>query len=179
MGSQMVEPIRVVVGSDDAGYQYKEALKRDLEGDDRVAEVTDVGVGDAETTAYPHVAVTAARMVADGRADRALLVCGTGLGVAISANKVPGIRAVTAHDSYSVERAILSNDAQVLCMGERVVGLEVAKRLAREWLDYRFDPESSSAPKVAAIGEYERTHEEPEISEDEAKLLADAALRAS
>ena len=64
----MVEPIRVVVGSDDAGYQYKEALKRDLEGDDRVSAVTDVGVGDAETTAYPHVAVTAARMVADALA---------------------------------------------------------------------------------------------------------------
>jgi ribose 5-phosphate isomerase B len=151
----MVQPIRVVVGSDDAGYQYKEALKRDLEGDDRVSEVTDVGVGDAETTAYPHVAVTAARMVADGRADRALLVCGTGLGVAISANKVPGIRAVTAHDSYSVERAILSNDAQVLCFGQRVVGLELARRLAREWLGYRFDTSSASADKVAAIGEYE------------------------
>ncbi|NED63357.1 RpiB/LacA/LacB family sugar-phosphate isomerase, partial [Streptomyces sp. SID10244] len=70
-------------------------------------------------TDYPHVAVAAARMVADGKADRALLVCGTGLGVAISANKVPGIRAVTAHDSYSVERSVLSNNAQVLCFGER------------------------------------------------------------
>jgi ribose 5-phosphate isomerase B len=74
---------------------------------------------------------------------------------------------------------VLSNDAQVLCMGERVVGLEVARRLTREWVGYRFDPNSASAEKVAAIGEYERTHEEPEISEDEAKLLADAALRAS
>jgi ribose 5-phosphate isomerase B len=97
--------------------------------------------------------------------------------VAISANKVPGIRAVTAHDRFSVERAVLSNDAQVLCMGERVVGLEVAKRLAREWLDYRFDPKSASAEKVAAIDEYERTHEEPAITDDEAALLADAAVR--
>jgi ribose 5-phosphate isomerase B len=168
----MVEPIRVVVGSDDAGYQYKEALKRDLEGDDRVAEVTDVGVGDAETTAYPHVAVTAARMVADGRADRALLVCGTGLGVAISANKVPGIRAVTAHDSYSVERAILSNDAQVLCFGQRVVGLELARRLAREWLGYRFDTSSASADKVAAIGEYESGVADAKQTIDEDAALA-------
>src|SRR3954466_5582671 len=175
----MPQGLRVVVGSDDAGYEYKEALKGDLGADDRVAEVADVGVGTDENTAYPHIAVAAARLVAEGKADRALLVCGTGLGVAISANKVPGIRAVTAHDSFSVERAVLSNDAQVLCMGERVVGLEVAKRLAREWLDYRFDTSSASAKKVAAIGEYERTHEEPEISEDEAKLLADAALRAS
>ena len=69
-------------------------------------------------------------MVADGEADRALLVCGTGLGVAISANKVPGVRAVTAHDSFSVERAVLSNDAQVLCFGQRVIGIELARRLA-------------------------------------------------
>lgn len=73
-------------------------------------------------------------MVAAGRADRALLVCGTGLGVAISANKVPGIRAVTAHDSYSVERAVLSNDAQVLYVGQRVIGIGLARRLVAEWL---------------------------------------------
>jgi ribose 5-phosphate isomerase B len=117
--------------------------------------VVDVGVGPDEHTAYPHVAVTAARMIADGHADRALLVCGTGLGVAISANKVPGVRAVTAHDSFSVERAVLSNDAQVLCFGQRVIGIELARRLAAEWLEYRFDPTSASADKVAAICGYE------------------------
>jgi ribose 5-phosphate isomerase B len=151
----MADRLRIVVGSDDAGLQYKERLKADLQADDRVAEVTDVGVGTEDTTAYPHVAVAAAKLVAEGRADRALLVCGTGLGVAISANKVPGIRAVTAHDSFSVERSVLSNDAQVLCMGQRVIGIELARRLAHEWLDYRFDPGSSSAAKVDAIKGYE------------------------
>jgi ribose 5-phosphate isomerase B len=151
----MADRLRIVVGSDDAGLQYKEALKADLQVDDRVAEVTDVGVGTEDTTAYPHVAVAAAKLVAEGKADRALLVCGTGLGVAISANKVPGIRAVTAHDSFSVERSVLSNDAQVLCMGQRVIGIELARRLAREWLDYRFDPGSASAAKVDAIKGYE------------------------
>jgi ribose 5-phosphate isomerase B len=151
----MAERLRIVVGCDDAGLTYKEALKADLQADDRVAEVTDVGVGADDTTAYPHVAVSAARLVAEGKADRALLVCGTGLGVAISANKVPGVRAVTAHDSFSVERSVLSNDAQVLCMGERVIGLELARRLAREWLGYRFDPASNSAAKVEAIRGYE------------------------
>ena len=73
-------------------WSTSSALKADLEADDRVEVVTDVGVGNDEHTAYPHVAVTAARLVADGKADRGLLVCGTGLGVAISANKVPGIR---------------------------------------------------------------------------------------
>ena len=148
--------MRIVVGSDNAGYDYKEALKADLAADTRVDEVVDVGVGGADDgTFYPNVAIAAAEQVRDGRVDRALLVCGTGLGVAISANKVRGVRAVTAHDSFSVERAVLSNDAQVLCLGQRVIGLELARRLAREWLGYTFDPESSSQPKVAAIADYE------------------------
>lgn len=148
-------PLRLVVGSDDAGFDYKEILKGDLENDSRVASVIDVGVAADGHTNYPHVAVEAARLIVDGKADRALLVCGTGLGVAIAANKVPGIRAVTAHDSFSVERSVLSNDAQVLCFGQRVVGIELARRLAREWLGYTFDPESPSRAKVRAIEEYE------------------------
>lgn len=152
----MTDTLRIVVGSDDAGYEYKTALKELLQADPRVAAVTDVGVGGDEHTDYPHVAVEAARRIAAGDADRALLICGTGLGVAISANKVPGVRAVTAHDSYSVERSVLSNNAQVLTMGQRVIGLELAKRLVTEWLDYRFDPSSASATKVAAIDAYDR-----------------------
>ncbi|MDM7991198.1 ribose-5-phosphate isomerase [Arthrobacter sp. zg-Y877] len=147
--------LRIVIGGDDAGFDYKEVLRRDLEADERVESVVDVGVSHSENVDYPHVAVDAARKVASGEADRALLICGTGLGVAISANKVPGVRAVTAHDSYSVERSVLSNNAQVLCMGQRVVGIELARRLAKEWLGYAFDPSSSSAAKVDAITGYE------------------------
>jgi len=150
-----IRKLRIVIGGDDAGFDYKEILRRDLEADDRVESVVDVGVSETENTAYPHVAVDAARKVAAGEADRALLICGTGLGVAISANKVPGIRAVTAHDSYSVERSVLSNNAQVLCMGQRVVGVELARRLAKEWLGYVFDPSSASSGKVDAISGYE------------------------
>jgi ribose 5-phosphate isomerase B len=153
----MSDALRIVVGSDDAGFAYKEILKADLEQNADVASVVDVGVDADGHTAYPRVAIAAAELVASGEADRALLVCGTGLGVAIAANKVPGIRAVTAHDSFSVERSVLSNDAQVLTMGQRVVGIELARRLVREWLGYRFDPTSASAEKVAVIGEYEMT----------------------
>jgi len=78
------------------------------------------------------------------------------LGVAISANKVPTIRAVTAHDSFSVERAILSNNAQILCMGQRVIGIELARKLVKEWLGYVFDEASKSKEKVEVIGMYER-----------------------
>ncbi|TDX82318.1 ribose 5-phosphate isomerase B [Rathayibacter sp. PhB151] len=148
---------RIVVGSDDAGYDYKEILKRDLEADDRVVSVVDVGVDAESHTPYPSIAIAAAELVARGEADRALLICGTGLGVAIAANKVEGIRAVTAHDSFSVERGVLSNDAQVLCMGQRVVGIEVARRNVREWLGYVFDESSASAAKVEEIVAYERS----------------------
>jgi ribose 5-phosphate isomerase B len=147
----------IAMGADDAGCGYKNKIKADLEADPRVAKVIDVGVNESsDKTAYPHPAVDAAKLISSGEADRALLICGTGLGVAISANKVPGIRAVTAHDSFSVERAILSNNAQVLCMGERVVGIELARRLAKEWVGYKFDPQSGSAAKVDAIMEHER-----------------------
>jgi ribose 5-phosphate isomerase B len=153
---------RIVIGSDEAGFTYKSELKAVLERDARVASVDDVGVGTpADDTAYPHIAVAAARKIAAGEADRALLFCGTGLGVAIAANKVPGVRAVTAHDSYSVERSVLSNNAQVLAMGERVIGLELAKKLVDQWLDYQFDPGSPSAAKVEAVGLYER-HQDDE-----------------
>ena len=148
--------MRIVVGGDNAGFNYKEALRKDLESDERVDTVEDVGVTDNEDdTSYPNVAVAAAEKIARGEADRALLICGTGLGVAIAANKVKGIRAVTAHDLYSVQRSVLSNNAQVLCMGERVVGLELARALVKEWLGLQFDPQSSSAAKVDDIRAYE------------------------
>lgn len=149
--------LRLVIGSDDAGFDYKEIVKRDLEANGLVASVVDVGVDADGHTSYPKVAIAAAELIAAGEADRAILFCGTGLGVAISANKVAGIRAVTAHDSYSVERSILSNDAQVLCMGQRVIGVELARRLAREWLTYTFDPTTASNDKVQDILAYERS----------------------
>ena len=146
---------RIVIGSDDAGYEYKEALKADLLSNPDVELVEDFGVDATSHSPYPVVAIAAAESIRDGRADRALLVCGTGLGVAIAANKVSGIRAVTAHDSYSVERSVLSNNAQVLTFGQRVIGIELARRLAREWLSYEFDESSASASKVALMSEYE------------------------
>jgi len=153
----MTDTLRIVIGSDDAGFDYKEIVKKDLEANGLVASVVDVGVDADGHTAYPKVAIAAAELVAKGEADRALLFCGTGLGVAIAANKVAGVRAVTAHDSFSVERAVLSNNAQVLTMGQRVIGIELARRLVREWLTYRFDESSASAEKVAVIGQYEAT----------------------
>jgi ribose 5-phosphate isomerase B len=145
----------VAIGADNAGADMKNALKAQLEADPRV-DVIDLGVPDAsDDRAYPLVGIDVAQAVARGEARRGLLVCGTGIGMAISANKVPGIRATVAHDSYSVERSVLSNDCQVLTLGARVIGLELAKRLVDEWLDYEFDQSSPSAAKVAVIAEFE------------------------
>lgn len=149
------QPLIIVIGADDAGYDYKEVLKRDLEASELVDSVIDIGVDASSHTAYPNVAIEAATIVASGRANRALLICGTGLGMAIAANKVPSIRAVTAHDGYSVERGVLSNNAQVLAFGQRVVGLELARRLTQEWLKYRFDESSASAEKVQLITDFD------------------------
>ncbi|MFV0407557.1 MAG: ribose-5-phosphate isomerase [Propioniciclava sp.] len=151
----MPDPLRLVIGCDDAGFSYKETLKGDLEQNSGVASVIDIGVDAQGHTAYPTIAIEAAQRIADGTADRAILICGTGLGVAIAANKVPGVRAATAHDSFSAERAVLSNDAQVLALGQRVVGIELARRLVREWLTYRFDASSTSAEKIALIDAFE------------------------
>ncbi|MEA2531454.1 MAG: ribose 5-phosphate isomerase [Thermomicrobiales bacterium] len=149
----------IAVGADNAGAELKNLLKKQLESDPRVAGVSDFGVPDAsDSTAYPHVGLSVAEAVARGDARRGLLVCGTGIGMAISANKVPGIRATVAHDSYSVERSVKSNDCQILALGARVIGPELAKKLVDEWLDCEFDPASPSAEKVAVITEYEHDH---------------------
>ena len=147
--------LRVVVAADIAGHDYKEAVKRDLEQDERVDEVIDVGVSAGDKTAYPHVGMAGARTIAEGRADRGVFICGTGMGMAMTANKVPGIRASTAHDSFSVERLVLSNNAQVLCLGQHVIGLELARRLVREFLGYEFDPSSHSKANVDILEGYE------------------------
>ena len=152
--------IRLVLGADEAGVDYKNRILEDLRSDPRVSEIIDIGVNRSDapeqfTRPYPYVGIAAGELIRDGRADRAILFCGTGIGVAIAANKVDGIRAATAHDSFSVERSVLSNDCQILTMGQRVVGVELARRLAREWLGYTFDPSSASADKVKVLTDFE------------------------
>lgn len=148
---------RLALGSDVAGLDYKELIFADLLADERVASVKDLGVPATapESESYGQVGIRLAELVAAGEIDRGVLVCGTGIGMAISANKVPGVRATVAHDSFSAERSILSNNCQVLALGQRVIGPELARRLVKEWLGYEFDSTSASSEKVAVITEYE------------------------
>lgn len=155
----MPDRIRVVVGSDNAGFEYKTRIAQDLRKDPRVASVVDLGVhaDDLAAASYGEVAIAAGERIKAGAADRGILICGTGIGVAIAANKVAGIRATVAHDSFSVERSIMSNNCQILTLGQRVIGLELARRLVSEWLGYTFNPNTTSNDKVAIITGYERS----------------------
>jgi ribose 5-phosphate isomerase B len=138
----------IAVGADEAGAPLKERLADYMR--EHGYEVKDYGNGTEQD--YPDVAAEVAEAVARGEHDRALLVCGTGLGMAITANKIYGVRAVTAHDSYSAERARKSNDAQVITMGARVIAPEAAEKVLEHWLASEFEG-GRSTPKVDKMKE--------------------------
>jgi ribose 5-phosphate isomerase B len=144
--------MKLALGCDEAAYDLKQILKKHLT--DAGHEVTDFGTHDAQPVLYPDVAFAVAEQVAAGQHKRGLLLCGTGIGMAISANKVKGIRAAQCHDTYSAERASRSNDAQIITIGARVVGPELAKAIVDSWLNSTFDG-GRSQPKVDLIHAYE------------------------
>ena len=143
--------MKIVIGADHNGLKLKNTLKGYLQ--ERGAEVTDAGVYTEEPVDYPDIAWKVAEEVAAGTYDRGVLICGTGIGMSIVANKVPGIRAAQCTDPYSAERAIKSNDAQIITFGALVTGEAVAKKLVDIWLDSEFDPSCPSGRKVEKIKE--------------------------
>ncbi|MBB4952159.1 ribose 5-phosphate isomerase B [Agrobacterium vitis] len=141
--------MKLAIAGDSAGEGLAGVLTTYLK--DRY-EVHDISRTEAGADAYyADLADRVASAVMDGTYDRAILVCGTGIGVCISANKVPGIRAALTHDTYSAERAALSNNAQIITMGARVIGPELAKVVADTFLSHTFDPQGRSAGNVKAI----------------------------
>jgi ribose 5-phosphate isomerase B len=146
---------KIGIGADDAAFELKETLVEHLEN--KGYEVEDYGVHSKEPVDYPDVAVEVAEAVARGEHDRAILVCGTGVGMSITANKVPGVRAAQCHDVFSAERARKSNNAQVLTMGQRVIGPELAKTIVNAWLESEFGG-GSSTRKVEKMEEVDRRY---------------------
>lgn len=138
--------MRIAVAGDGAGKPLVDLVEAHLKATSKHA-VTNL----SKEGFYADIAAGAAREIIAGNFDRAILCCGTGIGVAISANKVPGIRAAQAHDTYSAERAAKSNNAQIITMGARVIGPELAKAIVDTFLASEFDPKGSSAANVAAI----------------------------
>ena len=147
--------MKIVIGCDEAGCGLKHIIIDLLQKEG--IEVTDEGCRDDEVVLYPNIAERVANIVADGEADRGILICGTGIGMAMAANKVKGIRAAVCHDPFSTERSRKSNDAQIMCMGARVIGPELAKMLVKLWLTCDFAG-GGSAPNVEAIKQMEEKY---------------------
>ncbi len=143
--------MKIAIAGDSAGAPLAKTLAEHLAGREgfHVSEVSTPPDGAREY--YANLSERVASGILDGTYDRAILCCGTGIGVCLSANKVPGIRAAQTHDPYSAERAALSNNAQIITMGSRVVGPELAKVVADAFLAVEFDPNGQSAGNVEAI----------------------------
>lgn len=141
--------MKIAVAGDSAGEGLSKVLADYLKDRHEVHELSRTEMG--PDAFYANLADRVASAVIAGDYDRAILVCGTGIGVCISANKVPGIRAALTHDTYSAERAALSNNAQIITMGARVIGVELAKAIADAYLAQTFDPQGRSAGNVNAI----------------------------
>jgi ribose 5-phosphate isomerase B len=144
--------MRVAIDSDDAGIELKRILIEHLRS--LGVEVADLNLLESKKVDYPDVGYNLARRIANKEFDRGVLICGTGLGMAMIANKVEGVYAGVCHDVYSAERLRKSNDAQILTMGARVVGPELARVIATAWIRSEFEP-GRSGPKVARMRELE------------------------
>jgi len=129
-------PKRIAVGADHAGYALKEELKRFLQK--RGVEVVDVGTDSTESVDYPEFAGRVAQKVASGQVEQGLLCCGTGIGMSIVANKYAGVRAASVVEPASARLAREHNDANVLCLGGRIVGVELARQILDTWLSAKF-----------------------------------------
>ena len=143
--------MRVVIGADSAGQPLLAVIAKHLANKADVV-VTDLSAQGAKEY-YAETAERVAREVVGGKFDRGVLFCGTGIGVCIAANKVRGVRAALTHDTYSAERAAKSNNAQIITMGARVLGPELAKAIVDTFLRSEFDPKGPSAANVAALNE--------------------------
>lgn len=144
--------MRIAIGNDQYGLAYKQMIVK-LFGNH---EFIDCGSYDETAVKYPEVGEKVAKLVATGECERGILICGTGIGMAISANKVNGCYAAVCHDIYSTERSILSNNSNVMCMGALVIGKKTCESLVKLWLSLRFDPSSHSAQNVAMVMDIER-----------------------
>lgn len=144
--------MKIVIGSDHLGLELKNIIKDFLK--EREIEVNDFGTMSKEPIDYPDIAKKVGKAVAKGDCQRGILICGTGIGMAIAANKVKGIRAAVCHDPYSAERSRKSNNAQIMAIGALIIGSELAKKLVEVWLNSEFQG-GRSERKVEKIMEIE------------------------
>lgn len=154
--------MRIVIGAPGNGTVLKDEVLRRLQDDPRVEEILDLS---APGITYPAVSIAAARHIAAGRAERGLLFCGTGIGTAIAAGMVPGVRAATAHDLVTVRGSVQNYDAQILCMGQNVIAPAAAGELVDLWLDLRHDPQGPYGALLAELLDSEPAARSAEAAE--------------
>lgn len=132
-----MENLRIAIGSDHGGYEYKEQIVSHLK--EKGYECVDVGTYSTDSCDYPVIARTVTTKIIAGEADRGILICGTGIGMSIVANKVKGIRAALCGDTFSARASRAHNNSNVLCLGERVIGINLAMDIVDIWLESKFE----------------------------------------
>ncbi|MFG0290842.1 MAG: ribose 5-phosphate isomerase B [Rhodopirellula sp. JB044] len=142
-------PLRLAVGGDHAGFPLKELVTKHFS--DLVIELIDCGTHDDSPSDYPDFAVEVAEKINSGQADRGLLICGSGVGVSVAANKITGIRAAICHDTYSAHQGVEHDDMNVLCIGGRIIGSELAFEIIKAFLSARYTPEERHARRLQKI----------------------------
>lgn len=132
-----MENLRIAIGSDHGGYEYKEQIVSHLK--EKGCECVDVGTYSTDSCDYPVIARAVTTKITTGEADRGILICGTGIGMSIVANKVKGIRAALCGDTFSARASRAHNNSNVLCLGERVIGINLAMDIVDVWLESKFE----------------------------------------
>lgn len=147
--SKSSNSLRVAVGGDHAGFPLKEMVMQRFGA--QVSELLDCGTDSEEACDYPDFAVEVAERINSGQADRGLLICGSGVGVSVAANKITGIRAAICHDTYSARQGVEHDDMNVLCIGGRIIGSELAFEIIKAFLNARYTPEERHARRLQKI----------------------------
>jgi len=160
----------IVIGSDHGGFYLKKALVDYLYSQGHI--VNDIGTFSDEDVDYPDYARSVSRTVLDSKAERGILICGSGVGAGVAANKFPGIRAAVCHDTFSARQGVEDDDMNVLCLGARVVGLELAKEIVRAFLAATFSGAERHVRRLAKIADIER-----EFMKEPARGLAQTGPR--
>jgi ribose 5-phosphate isomerase B len=146
--------MRIAVGADHAGFDLKQTLAEDLRRAGH--EVIDKGTGSTAPVDYPDFAAAVGGAVLDGAAERGVLICGSGVGASVAANKLPGIRAGLCHDTYSAHQGVEHDDMNVLVLGARVIGVELARELVKHFLAAKFTGEERHRRRLAKVQALER-----------------------
>ena len=147
--------MRVAVAADHAGFELKQHLAKFLASEGHA--VFDLGTHSTDPVDYPDTALAASRAVLDGKAVRAVLICGSGAGACVAANKMRGIRAAVAHDTYTAHQMVEHDDVNILCLGSRVIGTSLAEDLTRAFLSAEFTGEDRHRRRLAKVQAMERT----------------------